>query len=170
LGGKIIPPISALTGQGMRYRKLRIAWSVLSGVAAVLLVILWVRSYRWTEGFVMPISKNRIVTTGSGPGVVGIGTASSTLPRSYYKTSFDNYDKIAVRRNLKYPSQLWGGVEKSPVGASLFIPYWFLTCAAIASGVLTWNRRLVWRFNVRTLLIVTTLFALVLGLIVWAAR
>jgi hypothetical protein len=30
---------------GMKYRKLRIAWSVAWGVVAVLLVVLWVRSY-----------------------------------------------------------------------------------------------------------------------------
>ena len=30
----------------MRYRKLRIAWSVGCGLAAVLLIVLWVRSYR----------------------------------------------------------------------------------------------------------------------------
>jgi hypothetical protein len=29
----------------MRFRKLRIAWSVFSGVVAVLLIALWVRSY-----------------------------------------------------------------------------------------------------------------------------
>jgi uncharacterized SAM-binding protein YcdF (DUF218 family) len=28
----------------MRYRKLRIAWSVVCGIACVLLVVLWVRS------------------------------------------------------------------------------------------------------------------------------
>src|SRR4051794_41164867 len=30
----------------MRFRKLRIAWSVLWGLACVLLIVLWVRSYR----------------------------------------------------------------------------------------------------------------------------
>src|SRR4051812_13876178 len=34
----------------MRFRKLRIAWSVFWGVAAVLLIVLWVRSYWWAEG------------------------------------------------------------------------------------------------------------------------
>ena len=33
----------------MRYRKLRIAWSVGWGVVAVLLCVLWVRSYRWID-------------------------------------------------------------------------------------------------------------------------
>ena len=29
----------------MRFRKLRIAWSVVCGLVAVLLIVLWVRSY-----------------------------------------------------------------------------------------------------------------------------
>src|SRR3954465_12938116 len=31
--------------EGMRFRKLRIAWSVFWGVVCVLLIVLWVRSY-----------------------------------------------------------------------------------------------------------------------------
>jgi hypothetical protein len=33
----------------MRFRKLRNAWSVAWGIACVLLVVLWVRSYSWFE-------------------------------------------------------------------------------------------------------------------------
>jgi hypothetical protein len=33
----------------MRFRKLRIPWSVAWGIACVLLVVLWVRSYWWSD-------------------------------------------------------------------------------------------------------------------------
>src|SRR6185295_19427494 len=33
----------------MRFRKLRIAWSVFWGAACVLLIVLWVRSYWWFD-------------------------------------------------------------------------------------------------------------------------
>src|SRR6478736_9471608 len=33
----------------MRFRKLRIAWSVGCGILCVLLIVLWVRSYRWCD-------------------------------------------------------------------------------------------------------------------------
>src|SRR4051812_22362745 len=33
----------------MRFRKLRVAWSVFWGVACVLLIVLWVRSYWWID-------------------------------------------------------------------------------------------------------------------------
>jgi hypothetical protein len=35
----------------MRFRKLRIAWSVGWGIACVLLIVLWVRSYSWSESY-----------------------------------------------------------------------------------------------------------------------
>ena len=35
----------------MRFRKLRIAWSVACGIAAVLLIALWVRSYRQRDRY-----------------------------------------------------------------------------------------------------------------------
>src|SRR3954453_9683000 len=38
----------------MKFRKLRIAWSVFWGVAAVLLVVLWVRSYWQKYTLVIP--------------------------------------------------------------------------------------------------------------------
>ena len=38
----------------MKYRKLRIAWSVTWGIAAVLIVVFWIRGYRNYERFVGP--------------------------------------------------------------------------------------------------------------------
>src|SRR4051794_10959899 len=35
----------------MRFRKLRIAWSVMCLIACVLLIVLWVRSYWWADVF-----------------------------------------------------------------------------------------------------------------------
>src|SRR5215212_8964377 len=43
----------------MRFRKLRIAWSVFWGLAAVLLIVLWVRSYWWWDELYTPTSVKR---------------------------------------------------------------------------------------------------------------
>src|SRR5262245_57044820 len=40
-------PYQRTTSTAMRFRKLRVAWSVVGGTATVLLVVLWVRSYWW---------------------------------------------------------------------------------------------------------------------------
>src|SRR5690349_16362953 len=49
----MITSISELTGQcsPMKYRKRRIAWSVVWGLLAVLLCVLWVRSYLMSDGW-----------------------------------------------------------------------------------------------------------------------
>src|SRR3954469_13810361 len=44
-------PLGIRYNRGMRFRKLRIAWSVFWGLAAVLLVMLCMRSYWWQDGF-----------------------------------------------------------------------------------------------------------------------
>src|SRR6185369_6057413 len=46
--------------QPMRFRKLRIAWSVFWGVVAVLLVVLWLRSYWCNDSFDRTQSTNRL--------------------------------------------------------------------------------------------------------------
>jgi hypothetical protein len=50
---------------------------------------------------------------------------------------------------------------------SVGVSYWLLTLGTFAIGTVPWLR---WRFSVCTLLIATTLVAVVLGAIVWAAR
>jgi hypothetical protein len=52
----------------------------------------------------------------------------------------------------------------------LYVPHWFLVLLATTFATLPWIRYFEWRFSLRTLLIATTLVAVVLGLIVWAVR
>jgi hypothetical protein len=47
------------------------------------------------------------------------------------------------------------------------VPFWFLVAVAAALSIAPWLR---FRFSLRTLLIAMTLFAVVLGLIVWPRR
>ena len=48
--------------------------------------------------------------------------------------------------------------------ASLSAPHWFVALLAVGISILPWLR---WRFSLRTLLIATTLVAVVLGVVVW---
>jgi hypothetical protein len=45
----------------MKYRKLRIAWSLVWGVGAVLVCASWVRSYHVVESIVYQITSTRII-------------------------------------------------------------------------------------------------------------
>jgi branched-subunit amino acid ABC-type transport system permease component len=50
------------------------------------------------------------------------------------------------------------------------LPHWFIAGFFAAFAATTWVRQLRWRFSLRTLLIATTLVAVVLGAIVWSIR
>src|SRR6478609_7250090 len=49
----------------MRFRKLRIAWSVAWGLACVLLIVLWVRSYWWCDTYSLHQMGNVQLSTNS---------------------------------------------------------------------------------------------------------
>ena len=119
----------------MRFRKLRIAWSVGWGLACVLMIALWMQSY-WA-GF------------------------SMTLPKTD--------DWLASSKGwigLLY----CGGPFESVLRVRFRVPYWLPIGSAVALSTGPW---LPWwpnRFSLRTLLIATTLVAVVLGLVIYAAR
>src|SRR4051812_33758538 len=110
----------------MRFRKLRIAWSVTCGIACVLLIVLWVLSY-------LELRQWRITQRFGFVAVDGV---------------------IMV---------VWGTKD-------LFVNYRMPTAALFVLGTLSWAQSASLRFSLRTLLIATTLVALVLGLIVYFAR
>jgi hypothetical protein len=57
--------------------------------------------------------------------------------------------------------------EHSPNVLRLELPFWFTLLGVVATATAPWWRL---RFSVRTLIIATTLVAVVLGLVVYAAR
>ncbi len=153
----------------MRFRKLRIAWSVGCGIACVLLIALWVRSYFafdfFNHGF--PDKSGYIVESINGALVIAYFNRPVILD-SGYGTHAPDVGQSATRNTWK---GTWAGfrlaVDKS-FGYRIALPFWFLTLLLMAIGALPWFR---WsnRFTLRTLLIATTLFAVVVGLIVSAA-
>jgi hypothetical protein len=52
----------------------------------------------------------------------------------------------------------------------LVCTYWIPTLLTTALSVVPWLGKIRWRYSLRTLLIATTLVAVVLGLIVWAVK
>jgi hypothetical protein len=50
-------------------------------------------------------------------------------------------------------------------GLELGVPFWFIVLISLAITAAPWLRHLSWRFSLRTLLIATTLIALVLGIL-----
>jgi hypothetical protein len=55
-------------------------------------------------------------------------------------------------------------------GGVVVFPYWSGVLLAVTLAAAPWIRQLNWRFSLRALLIAITLVAVVLGLVVWAAK
>ena len=146
----------------MRFRKLRIAWSVIWGVAAVLLIVLWMRSY-WIVEKVVCKAGESLLYVGSQPGVFGFSILSEAAvePWIVFKQPSDEWRETGGDLWLQ---RSWGGFYIDD--ETIMAPYWIWCLVPATLAVAPWLK---WsnHFSLRTLLIATTLVAVVLGLIVW---
>jgi hypothetical protein len=149
----------------MRYRKLRIAWSVVCGIVAVLLVVLWVRSYSWVDGLTVPVSAESAVGAGTLPGVIAV--AVRHVPEKF---RVEHRPVTEWRTMHSGPSQVWGGTMLTQSTSAIYIPCWPLVLVSVLLAGVPWRKTFVRRFSLRTLLIATTLVAVVLGAVVWSTR
>jgi hypothetical protein len=151
---------------GMRFRKLGIAWSAVWGLAAVLLIVLWLRSYSWVEVIKIPLTASHSLETGTMPGLIGGSWRNVSSEWVLIQRPVEEW-----RLLHKIPaSPLWGGISRTQSTAAVYIPYWPLVLIAIMSAGVPWRNTIGLRFSLRTLLIATTLVALILGLIVYGTR
>jgi hypothetical protein len=161
----------------MKYRKLRIAWSVGWGLAAVLLIVLWVRSYWWKDWVTAPISRTQAVSLNSSQGRlrVRLGPMPSQSIPLFSHYSLAKFEKDADESlgemgpgvtTFKAPlSPVFGrSIDGKFSVAHGLVVLFFAALGVVAAPCIKW------RFTLRTLLIATTLVAVVLGLVVWAAR
>ena len=148
---------------GMKYRKVRIAWSVVWGILCLSLIALWVRSY-WIEDF----------ATGGHLGF----------------TSYRGRTAITVESTSRPPEVAWDLAHRSfevDAGGSLILPrfhaysdayrdtryfvitcqHWFLVAVSAAFVLAPCMKG---RYRLRTLLIGMTVAAIGLGWLVYALR
>jgi hypothetical protein len=152
----------------MRYRKLRIAWSVGWGLACVLLIVLWVRSYWWVDNICGDVgARYYLVCSFWGR------TELNSLPENRGHGLKRNSYEVGVTIEAPKKFENSGFALSNGHGQLLVIafPHWFLATVFGCAAVLPW---LPWgwsnRFSLRTLLIATTLVAVMLGAIVWLGR
>jgi hypothetical protein len=160
----------------MRFRKLRIAWSVGWGFLCVLIILLCVRSYWVWDSVLIPMSQRRPLAIGRSPEL------RSSYGQLIFYGPFSHvfaYPLVLIPQQpldpLKYPrAPAFLGFNFRQFGGAgqwaLSIPHWFAVMVLATLAAAPWIRKLKWRFSLRTLLIATTLLAMVLGLIVYAAR
>jgi hypothetical protein len=151
---------------GMKYRKLRIAVSILCTVPCVLLTILWVRSHFRNDRFYLfdIVPAGDVLVFDSDLGALSIG---------YFKERGGVITRFAWRFET---SDMNYGPDSYPLFFqwmdmynTLVIRLWFLVFLSGIFAALSW-RYPPTRFSLRTLLIGMTVIAGILGLAVWVLR
>ena len=142
----------------MSYRKLRIAWSVGWGLLAVVLCALWVRSYSIRDSAYWPTNKLEMeINSFKGRVVLFL----AFRPNGEGQINF---------RHKKITHGILGFLYfREEDTAGIHVPFWFPTLTFAALAAAPWVK-LSKRFSLRTLLIATTLIALLLWVVVWAMR
>jgi hypothetical protein len=136
-------------------RYLRIAFSTTCGITAVLLVVLWVRSYYAADSLRLSRQSGSVVLA-SGYGGLSLLTSDGTLDPGW-KLNHRQPDFIVSKSRFRF------GFQDGVLG----VPHWFAVISAATVAAVPWISQARWRFSLRTLLIATALIALVLGTIVW---
>jgi hypothetical protein len=144
----------------MRFRKLRIAWSVGWGLLAVLLMVLWVRSYWWSDGIRVYHTPNRCAQLKS------LGAAVHLYVGHY--SGGDSGVRLFSVRVTPMPDESVFDWKPFPE-CRVSVPHYCLLVIIGAVSTVPWIR---WskRFTLRTLLIATTLVAVALRVAVYAIK
>ena len=127
----------------MKYRKLRIAWSVVCGVLCLMLIVLWVRSYVVYDRVVVDYPSG-VEWFISNKGVYIVSTYGLLAPHL---------------QSWSFGRTRWGTV--------VCLPYSLTMLVVCAVSIAPWIH---YRFSLRTLLIGMTVVAMLLGLAIWASR
>jgi hypothetical protein len=145
----------------MRFRKLRITWSVMWGTLAVLLCVLWVRSY-YVHDFIFKNRTPALVTmTGSNGGTVYFVRSAiwSGPVVPLYGWNYGYGEANGSHYALTWTAGAGGG-------PAVFLPHCFVATVVTATATVAWYASR--RFTLRTLLIATTVVAILMGAIVWS--
>jgi hypothetical protein len=149
----------------MRFRKLRIAWSVVWGIAAVLFVVLWVRSYWRVDGLTArDAGRELVLFVEHGD----FGASYDGLPK--WSRLDLRWDSGSANPGFHMPGLAGFYYGAHPAGnryTLLLLPLWFVALVAAIIGMLPWRR---FRFTLRTLLLAMTAIAALLGLVAWSIR
>jgi hypothetical protein len=153
----------------MKYRKLRISWSAGWGVVALLLTVLWVRSYTTFYGFFLPVTDEFGFSADSVLGHVLVHTAVIQPPSKVVPFYWKHF-VIEGRFKSRFNRDVLGFyVGRHSHGVRFDAPHWFLVLSAAGLSAAPWLREKL-NFSLRALLIATALVAVGLGLVVYAVR
>jgi hypothetical protein len=154
-----------------RFRRLRIGVSVFFGVLAVALCVLWARSDRWADELWLPLPLEHDIGITSVDACASIAIVRRDLRLSYplgWSRKRDRHLKNSVHiRNPVPPSSIGFRIVHEHDYSLVYLNDWVLLLTLLGCAYLPWTTV---GFSLRTLLIATTLVALVLGLVCFAVR
>lgn len=155
----------------MKFRYLRFAFSATCLIACVLLIVLWVRSY-WRTTYIVawfgqlslqPGAVEIFIADPTDKGGVPAGTVIHVSSKEWMEDFQKQIQAYGTTIRGNHWSRVWGAFYFQN---NYILPYWFIAIIFALLGGAPWLRR----FSLRTLLIATTLVAVVLGAIVYALR
>ena len=164
----------------MRFRKLRIAFSATCLIACVLLIVLWVRDHRYYKAS-GGIRLGAIYITSYCMGITFAFGDLKDHPvhwltrmdknTTYWVGAWEVLDDkphplVAAQPPYRFAGGRWNCTNSLSIVA---VPHLLLATIVAIVGSAPWIKQIP-RFSLRTLLLATTLIALVLGLIVWSVR
>ena len=140
-------------------RYLRIAFSATCLIVVVLLCALWVRSC-WRADTIVRISSERIINLLSTNGVLYVYYDGNLHFLTPYKGDTAWHYSMSRKPTNPPPGNMIADGR-----VTLLIPYWLTLVFVAAVTAAPWIR---WRFTLRTLLLVTTIIAILLGVFMWS--
>jgi hypothetical protein len=147
-------------------RYLRIAFSATCLIACVLLIALWARSYTWGESYTWDFGQ-AYCSASYLRGAIVVRSLDASH-RGDLTTGYGWGRAPRQRLDETFPVHFYGFYFRKASGdLTLIVPMWFLIIVSISCAAAPW---LAWKFGVRTLLIATTVVAVVLGIAVWLSK
>jgi hypothetical protein len=150
----------------MRFRKLRIAWTVGWGLVAVLSVVWCMRSYWHWDTIWGRVAANKSIVIQSLGGRIAVLTLPYGVPWEIGSVNKNETWRDSILRHAFMGRK---NATLSATGEKFIFAFrhWYLIAGSFLLGATSWLR---WRFSLRTLLVATTMVALLLGLIVWLIK
>ena len=133
-----------------------------------MLIALWVRSYYILDEFSEPISRARSFGLTSIEGQFSCSLEKVIVPIQSIDWGLESHDSTSGYAQAQFDeASNWMFAGDQIDYWTIRLPHWFLVLTCIVITAIPWLR---WHFSLRTLLIATTLVAVVVGAIVYATR
>jgi hypothetical protein len=144
-------------------RLLRIAVSAVFGMLCVMLVALWVRSFWWADSAALRLTPSDHVQARSVQGGMVIRFDHSPLHKQFVAWS----QRVTFPEPDKGNRIPWLDFRSWPTFTRVYTRHSFLAVVTASTAAIVWWPR---KFNLRYLLAVMTLVAVVAGTIVWVEQ